>query len=87
MDWYKVALQFVDSLDYYGTTLQNLYVAIIHLGYEYDHAGNPTNTNPDNLEYLDSQPIEYKIVSTDGLTTTNHTSLYTNKVEKQRTIF
>lgn len=87
LDWYKVALQFVDSLDYYGTTLQNLYVAVIHLGYEYDHAGNPTNTNPDNLEYLDSQPIEYKIVSTDGLTTTNHTSLYTNKVEKQRTIF
>ena len=87
LQWYPVALQHVDSLDYYGLTLQNLYIAQIPLGYTYDHAMNPINSNPDDVKYLENQPIEYKIVNEDGYTTTNHTSLYADRKEKQRTKF
>lgn len=84
--WYPVTLQKVDEIKYFDKILKDIYVAKIELGYTYDKAGNPTNTNPNNIEYLDKDDVEYKIVA-NGLTTTNKTVLYDNKVEKQKTRF
>ena len=84
--WYPATLQKVDEIKYFDKILKDIYVAKIQLGYTYDKAGNPTNTNPNNIEYLDKDDVEYKIVA-NGLTTTNKTVLYDNKIEKQKTRF
>lgn len=86
LTWYPAALEKVDNIKYFGQELQNIYVAQIPLGYAVEQA-QIVNTNPYDVEYLDNEPVEYKIVSEDGLTTTNHTTLYNNRIEKQRTLF
>jgi hypothetical protein len=86
LDWYHVPLT-KHTINYFGEVLENVYIAQIPLGFEYDRAHNAVNTNPDNLEYLKGHIIEYKIVNKDGLVTTNKTNLYANKLEKQRTRF
>lgn len=84
LEWYPVELQ-KQNIHYFGKDLE-IYVAQINLGYEFDIAGNPINTNPDGLAYLDNESIEYRIVSP-TITTYNRTSLYTNRLEKQATEF
>ena len=82
MEWHPVQLE-KQEIRYFGKDL-NVYVANIPLGYTFDPAGNPINTNPDGIQYLDNEDIEYKIISP-VLTTTNKTVLYSDKLEKQRT--
>ena len=85
LEWHPVTLQKIDELKYFGTVLKDIYVAKINFGYTYDKAGNAKNTNPDNIEYLDMDDIEYKIIG--DITTTNKTVLYADKIEKQKTKF
>lgn len=85
LKWYEVQLEKVEELRYFGTTLKDVYVAKVQLGYTYDKAGNATNTNPDKVEYLDNDTVEYKIVG--EITTTNQTVLYADRMEKLRTKF
>lgn len=87
LDWYEIPLQMVESINYFGTSLQNVFTASVDLGFEYDKAGNPINKNPDGLTYYENQMVEYKIVSTEGTTNTNKCELYQDKVEKQKTLF
>ena len=85
--WYPATLQKVDEISYYGTTLKDIYVAVIKLGYTFDKAGNATNTNSSNVEYLDNDDVEYKIIDEKGTTTLNKIVLYADKVVKQKTTF
>ena len=86
LEWHYVPLE-KTTINYFGETLENVYVAHIPLGYTYDRAHNAINTNPDNVVYLKGQTVEYKIVNNKGVITTNKTNLYSNKIEKQRTQF